>query len=167
MTWAINISDITSIPLVLWPRNFSFPLSFLLFTFHLVFSSLLLFSGAVFNHRQSCMSYLGETFHWPYSLTKYSLLQNPRTRLHISCYSLVFSAPSNPLWNRTYILDSPPIMQGLFVPFAHIGSSDPVRVLHLFHNEYTGWSWNIYCWDFVQLVTTESNVLLYLSPTSM
>ena len=29
-------------------------------------------------------------------------------------------------------------MQGLFVPFVCIGSSDPVRVLHLFHNEYTG-----------------------------
>ena len=34
--------------------------------------------------------------------------------------------------NRTYRLDSPPIMQGLFVPFACIGSSDPVRVLHLY-----------------------------------
>ena len=56
-------------------------------------------------------------------------------------------------------------MQCLFVPFACIGSGDPVRVLCLFHNKYTGWGWSIYCWDFVQLVTTESNVLLYLSPT--
>ena len=29
-------------------------------------------------------------------------------------------------------------MQGLFVPFARVGSGDPVRVLRLFHNEYTG-----------------------------
>ena len=31
-------------------------------------------------------------------------------------------------------------MQGLFVPFARIGSSDPVRVLRLFHNKYTGYN---------------------------
>ena len=30
-------------------------------------------------------------------------------------------------------------LQGLFVPFARIGSGDPVRVLHLFHNKYTGY----------------------------
>ena len=30
-------------------------------------------------------------------------------------------------------------VQGLFVPFAHVGSGDPVRVLRLFHNEYTGY----------------------------
>ena len=59
------------------------------------------------------------------------------------------------------------IVQGLFVPFARIGSGDPLRVLHLFHNEYTGYNWSIYCWDFVQLVTTRSNVLFYLSPTSV
>ena len=58
-------------------------------------------------------------------------------------------------------------LQGLFVPFVRVGSGDPVRVLRLFHDEYTGWNWSIYCWDFVQLVTTESGVLLYLSPTSM
>ena len=42
-----------------------------------------------------------------------------------------------------------------------------MRVLHLFHNKYTGYNWSIYCWDYVQLVTTESNVLLYLLPTSV
>ena len=31
-------------------------------------------------------------------------------------------------------------MQGLFVPFACIGSGDPVGVLCLLHNEYTGCS---------------------------
>ena len=30
-------------------------------------------------------------------------------------------------------------MQGLFVPFACVGSGDPVRVLRLFHNKYTGY----------------------------
>ena len=29
-------------------------------------------------------------------------------------------------------------VQSLSVPFAHVGSGDPVRVLHLLHNEYTG-----------------------------
>ena len=30
-------------------------------------------------------------------------------------------------------------MQGLFIPFARIGSGDPVRVLRLFHNKYSGY----------------------------
>ena len=30
-------------------------------------------------------------------------------------------------------------LQGLFIPFAHVGSGDPVRVLHLFHNKYSGY----------------------------
>ena len=30
-------------------------------------------------------------------------------------------------------------LQGLFVPFARVGSSDPVRVLCLFHNKYSGY----------------------------
>ena len=34
-------------------------------------------------------------------------------------------------------------IQGLFVPFARIGSGDPVRVLCLFHNEYTGYNYNM------------------------
>ena len=42
-----------------------------------------------------------------------------------------------------------------------------LRVLRLFHNKYTGYNWSIYCWDYVQLVTTKSNVLLYLLSTSM
>ena len=36
-------------------------------------------------------------------------------------------------------------MQGLFVPFALVGISDPVRVLRPFHNNYAGYSWSIYC----------------------
>ena len=31
-------------------------------------------------------------------------------------------------------------MQGSFVPFARVGSGDPVRVLGLFHNKYSGYS---------------------------
>ena len=31
-------------------------------------------------------------------------------------------------------------LQGLFVPFARVGSGDPVRVLHLLHNKYTGYN---------------------------
>ena len=30
-------------------------------------------------------------------------------------------------------------LQGLFVPFARVGSGDPVRVLRLFHNKYSGY----------------------------
>ena len=48
-----------------------------------------------------------------------------------------------------------------------VGSGDPVRVLRLFHNKYTGYNWSIYCWDYVQLVATKSNVLLYLLPMSV
>ena len=52
-------------------------------------------------------------------------------------------------------------VQGLFVPFASVRSGDPVRGLRLLHNEYAGYNWSICCWDYVQLVTTESNVLHY------
>ena len=96
-TWAINTSNNTFIPLVCGPGNFTFSTLFLTLYFSLCIVITFSPFGAIFSHRQSCMSYLGETFHWPYSLAKYSLLQNLRTRLHIPCYSLVSSAPSNPL----------------------------------------------------------------------
>ena len=57
-------------------------------------------------------------------------------------------------------------LQGLFVPFAHIGSGDPVRVLRLFHNKYTGYNWSIYCWYYVQPVATDASVLLLKSVDS-
>ena len=38
------------------------------------------------------------------------------------------------------LIKSPLPLQGLFVPFARVGSSDPVRVLRLFHNKYTGYN---------------------------
>ena len=31
-------------------------------------------------------------------------------------------------------------VQGLFVPFPRVGSGDPVRVLRLLHNKYTGYN---------------------------
>ena len=33
----------------------------------------------------------------------------------------------------------------LFVPFARVGSGDPVRVLRLLHNKYTGYNWRFIC----------------------
>ena len=36
------------------------------------------------------------------------------------------------------------IVQGLFVPFARVGSGDPVRVLCLLHNKYAGYDRSIY-----------------------
>ena len=32
------------------------------------------------------------------------------------------------------------LLQGLFAPFARVGSGDPVRVLRLYTNEYTGYT---------------------------
>ena len=49
--------------------------------------------------------------------------------------------------NRTYRLDSPPIMQGLLVLFACVGSGDPVRVLHLYTMNTLSTLWSIYYWD--------------------
>ena len=60
-----------------------------------------------------------------------------------------------------------PIARFICTVCIRVGSGDPVTVLHLFHNKYTGYNWSIYCLDYVQLVTTESNVLLYLLPMSM
>ena len=31
-------------------------------------------------------------------------------------------------------------VQGLFVPLARVETGDPLRVLHLFHNKYTGYN---------------------------
>ena len=53
------------------------------------------------------------------------------------------------------------LVQGLFVPFACQGSGDPVRVLRLLHNEYTGYNWSIYCWDICTTCRYRSYVLLY------
>ena len=66
-----------------------------------------------------------------YSLTKYSLLQLSRPVLTlVSGFSASLHVSFSV--NRTYRLDSPPIMQGLSILFACIGSGDPVRVLRLY-----------------------------------
>ena len=48
------------------------------------------------------------------------------------------------------------MLQGFFVPFARVGSGDPVRVLRLLHNKYTGYIEAFITETYVQLVTTES-----------
>ena len=45
------------------------------------------------------------------------------------------------VYSTTNTLDT---IEGLFVPFADVGSGDPVRVLRLFHNKYTGYNWSIF-----------------------
>ena len=68
--------------------------------------------------------------HWLYSLTKYSLLQLSRPVLTlVSGFSASLRVSFSV--DRTYRLDSP-IMQGLSIPFASVGSGDPVRVLRLY-----------------------------------
>ena len=52
-------------------------------------------------------------------------------------------------------------VQGLFVPFACVGSGDPARVLLLLHNKYTGYNWSIYCWDICTTCRYRIYVLLY------
>ena len=39
--------------------------------------------------------------------------------------------------SQKYTVQGP--LQGLFVQFARVGSGDPVRILHLFHNKYSGY----------------------------
>ena len=52
-------------------------------------------------------------------------------------------------------------LQGLFVGCIYVGSGDPVRVLRLLHNKYTGYNWSIYCWDICTTCHYRSYVLLY------
>ena len=60
--------------------------------------------------------------------------------------------------DRTYRLDSPPIMQGLSVPFACIGSGDPVRVLRLYTTNTLDIFEAFIAEAYVQLAATDSNV---------
>ena len=39
------------------------------------------------------------------------------------------------------------LLQGLFVPFACVGSGDPVRVVRLYTTNTLNIPWSIYCWD--------------------
>ena len=53
------------------------------------------------------------------------------------------------------------IVQGLFVPFACVGSGDPVMVLRLYTTNTLDILWNIYCWDICTTCRYRSYVLLY------
>ena len=61
--------------------------------------------------------------------------------------------------DRTYRLDSPPIVQGLSIPFACIGSGDPVRVLRLYTTNTLDIFEAFIAEAYVQLVATDSTVL--------
>ena len=52
-------------------------------------------------------------------------------------------------------------LQGLFVPFACVGSGDPVRVLRLYTTNTLDTLWSIYCWDICTTCRYPSYVLLY------
>ena len=88
--------------------------------------------------------------HWPYSLTKYftftivwtstCLISFPG--LISFCFFRVLTSV-----NRTYRLDSPPIMQGFIRLVARVGSGDPVRVLRLYTTITLDEVCSIYCWD--------------------
>ena len=53
------------------------------------------------------------------------------------------------------------IVQGLLVPFACLGSGDPVRVLHLYTTNTLDTLWSIYCWDICTTCHYQNYVLLY------
>ena len=52
-------------------------------------------------------------------------------------------------------------VQGLFVPLAHVGSGDPVRVLRLYTMNTLDTLWSIYCWDICTTCCYQIYVLLY------
>ena len=53
------------------------------------------------------------------------------------------------------------IMQGLFVLFAHVGSGDSMRVLHLYTMNTLNTLWSIYCWDICTTCRYRTYVLCY------
>ena len=62
--------------------------------------------------------------------------RNLRPRVHGTNYRSVTTAQYK---IREFCATTVVMMQGLFVLFARVGSSDPVRVLRLFHNKYSGY----------------------------
>ena len=63
------------------------------------------------------------------------------------------------LWKNTPVLIQ--WLQSLFVPFAWVGSGDPVRVLRLYTTNTLDTLWSIYCWDICTTCHYQSYVLLY------
>ena len=64
-------------------------------------------------------------------------------RIDLFSYALNWCALMRLKFNQKMIWKSQieKALQGLFVPFARVGSGDHVRVLHLLHNKYTGYNW--------------------------
>ena len=114
-----------SLSLFTWALN-NFPV---LFTW--TFNKPFLFSVQCANPVTKLYEAFRGNLRWLYSLTKYSLLQLSRPVLNLVPGFFSFLRVSFSV-DTTYRLDSPPIMQGLSVPFACIGSGDPVRVLRLY-----------------------------------
>ena len=84
---------------------------------------------------------------------------------------MVISAPfhafENPV-NRTYRLDSPPIIQGLFASYIYVGSGDPVRVLRLLHTTNTLDTLEAFIAEtYVQLVATELHATLLVAAAQL
>ena len=88
--------------------------------------------------------------HWPYSLTKYFTFTIVWSSTCLISFpgliSFCFFHVLNSV-NRTYRLDSPPIMQGFIRLVARVGSGDPVRVLRLYTMITLDEGCSIYCWD--------------------
>ena len=110
---------------------FTWALNNLLVLFTWTFNKPFLFSVQCANPVTKLYEAFRGNLRWLYSLTKYSLLQLSRPVLTLVS---VFSASLHVSFSvdRTYRLDSPSVMQGLSIPFACVGSGDPVRVLHLY-----------------------------------
>ena len=117
----------------MFPFPFSLGLSITFLSFSPGLSiNLFLFSVQCANPVTKLYEAFRGNLRWLYSLTKYSLLQLSRPVLTlVSGFFFSFLRVSFSV-DRTYRLDSPPIMQGLSVPFACVGSGDPVRVLRLY-----------------------------------
>ena len=67
----------------------------------------------------------------------------------IKCLYL-FLMSTNQIWK----------VQGLSVPFACVGSGDPVRVLCLYTTNTLDTRWSIYCWDICTTCCYQTYVLL-------
>ena len=116
----------------MFPFPFSLGLSITFLSFSPGLSiNLFLFSVQCANPVTKLYEAFRGNLRWLYSLTKYSLLQLSRPVLTLVSGFFSFLRVSFSV-DRTYRLDSPPIMQGLSVPFACVRSGDPVRVLRLY-----------------------------------
>ena len=70
----------------------------------------------------------------------------------LTCEKVVFTGSSGVLLGH---------VQGLSVPFARVGSGDPVRVLRLYTTNTLDTLWSIYCWDICTTCRYQTYVLCY------